>query len=71
MHVFHFKMHISPVFRLIAMDLTPYSPRVTWYMCAKFAAFPTFGTKGGNIWVFGQVLVTALYPNSLTIWVAM
>ena len=71
MHVFHFKMHISAVFCLIAMNLTPYSPTVTWYMCAKFAAFPTFGTKGVNVWVFGQVVVTTLYPKGLTIWVAM
>ena len=71
MHVFHFKMHISTVFCLIAMNLTPHSHTVTWYMCAKFAAFPPFGTKGVNVWVFGQVVVTALYPNGLTIWVEM
>ena len=26
--------------------------------CAKFAAFPTFGTKGVNVWVLGQVVAT-------------
>ena len=65
MHVFHFKIYISAFFSIIAMNLTPYSPAVTW--CAKFAAYPTFGTKGVNVWVFGQVAVTALYPNGLTI----
>ena len=49
MHVFHFKMYISAVFCLIAFNLTPYSPTVTWYMCAKFAAFPTFHTKGAEL----------------------
>ena len=49
MHVFHFKMYISAVFWLIAMNLTPYSLTVTLYMCAKFAAFLTFGRV--NVWV--------------------
>ena len=40
-------------------------------MYAKFAAFPTFSTKGVNVWGFGQVVVTARYPNGLTIWVEM
>ena len=71
MHVFHFKMYISAVFGLIAMNLTLYSPTVTWYMCAEFAAFTTFGTKGVNVLVFGQVVVTALDPKSLTVWVAV
>ena len=33
MHVFHFKMHISAVFSLLAMNFTSYSPTVTWFMC--------------------------------------
>ena len=71
MHVFHFKMYISAVFVLIAMNLTPCSPTVTWYMCAEFAAFTTFGANGVNVWVFGQLVVTALYPNGLTVWVTV
>ena len=71
MHVFHFKIYISAVFGLIAMNLTPYSPTTNWYMCAEFAAFTIFSIRGVNMWVFGQVLVTALYPNGLTIWVAV
>ena len=63
MHVFQFKIYISAVFVFIAMNLTPYSPTVTWYMfdCAN----------GVNVWVFGQVVVTALYRNGLTLWVAV
>ena len=71
MHVFNFKIYISAVFSMIAMTLTQYSPIVTWYICAKFAVFPTFSTKGVNVWVFGQVVVTALHPNGLTVWVAV
>ena len=63
----HFKMHISAIFRLFAMNLTPYSPTVIWQVCAEFAAFPAFGSKGVNVWVCGHVVVTALYPNGLTI----
>ena len=47
---------ISAVFCLIALNVSPYSPTVTWYMCAKFEAFPTYRTKGVNVWVFGQVV---------------
>ena len=71
MHIFPFKICIYAVFSLIAMNITPYSPTVTWYMCAEFAAFTTFGAKGVNVFVFGQVVVTALYQNGLTIWVAV
>ena len=70
MHVFRFKMYISGVFCLIALNLSPYSPTVILYMCAKFETFPTYRTKGVNVWVFGQVMVTALYTNGLTIRVA-
>ena len=58
MHVFHFKMYISAVFSLITMNLTPYSPTVTWYMWAGFAAFTPFGTKGVNVWVFGPCTIS-------------
>ena len=51
------------------MNLTAYSPTVTWDMWAKFVAFPTFSTEAVNVRVFGQVVVTALYPNGLTVWV--
>ena len=67
MHVFHFKMYISAVFWYIAQNLSPYSPTVTCYVCAKFEAFPTFRTRGVNVCVFGQVVVTALYTHGLTI----
>ena len=43
--LFHFKMYISAVFGLTAMNLTPYSPTVTWQMCAEFDAFTISGTK--------------------------
>ena len=71
MHVFHFKMYISADFRLNAMNFTPYRPTVTLYMCAEFAAFTISGTKSVGVWVCGQVGVTALYPNGLTVWVAI
>ena len=45
MHVFHIKMYISAVFHLNAMNFTLKSPTVTWYMCAKFAAFPLSAPK--------------------------
>ena len=54
MHVYHFRIHISAVFRLFAMNFTPYSPTVTWYMCAKFAAFTIFGTQGVNVGVWSS-----------------
>ena len=56
-YVFHFKMYISAIVHFIAMNLIPYSPTVTSYNRAKFAAFPTFGTKGVNVWVFGVVAI--------------
>ena len=68
MHVFHFKMYISAVFLLIAMKYTPYSPTVSGLECA---AFTISGSKYVGVWVFGQLVVTALYPNSLTVWVAI
>ena len=71
MHVFHFQIYICAVFRLIAMISAPYSPKVTWYICAEFAAFTFSGSKSVGLWVFGQAVVTVLYPNGLTVWVAI
>ena len=45
MNLFCFKMYISAVFSLRAMNFTPYSRTVTWHMCDEFTAFTTFGTK--------------------------
>ena len=59
--------YISAVFGLIAMNWSPYSPTVTWCMCAKFAAFTISGTR--QPLAFGQVVVAALYPNGLSVWV--
>ena len=55
------------------MNFTPYSPTVTWYMCAKYAAFNIFGTKGVNVWVCGQVVVTqpSRQEKTYTVYVSM
>ena len=64
-NIFNFKMYISAVFGLIAMNASPYSLTVTWYMCAEFAAFTSW------VWVFCQVVAIAFSPNGLTVWVAI
>ena len=54
------------------MNFTPYIPTVTWHMCAEFEAFTISSIKSVlAVLAFGQVVVTALYPNSLTEWVAI
>ena len=55
MHVFHFKLYISAVFSLIAMNFTPYSPTVPWCMCAAFAAFLIEGTRAFHVGVLVEV----------------
>ena len=69
-HLFHFKMYISAVFCLIAINRSPYSPTVTWYICAELTAFISSGTKSVGVRLFGQVVAIALCLNDLTIWVA-
>ena len=60
-------MYISAVFCLIAMNFTPYSPTVTWYIGEEFSLLTNSGTKSVGVWVNGQVVVIALYLNSLTV----
>ena len=67
MHVFHFKMYISAVFSLLAMNFTPYGPTVTWHMCDEFAACTILGIKAVYVWVFGRVVAIAFSSNYLTI----
>ena len=61
MHVFHFKIYISAVFSLIAMNFTPYSPTVTEFAALLLAP--------SCVWMFGQVVAITLSLNDLTIWV--
>jgi hypothetical protein len=50
---------------LILHHIVPQSPG----MCAEFAVFPISGIKSVGVGVFGQAMVTALYPNGLTVWI--
>ena len=54
---------------MLVNHMVPQSPG-RLHVC-QVCSFSHLGTKEVNVWVFGQVVVTTLYPKGLTIWVAM